>query len=292
MTSSLQSVKQRSYPQQTPQQPILKTKKRKRLFWGILSISLILHGVFLILPWPHKSLSTSTTQLSDEANDTALEEVPLAAMPAVSLDELSQSSTSREIASERTVTQQQSPVTAPRTAPTAPPPPIQQPVQSAQPQIQPPPVQLPAQQQISEPAVQPESQPAATHEEAITPSHASDRVSLAVDPMQSMVMLLGEDFPDLAGAKSGCYGLSGCRQLSGNYRQAATQLLAQLKAQGYTVKEIDDIDDPGHRVFEAIAPDKPNDIYYLNVYSPDAGSTVYVMAVEVLSLAELAALSS
>ena len=72
-----------------------------------------------------------------------------------------------------------------------------------------------------------------------------------------MVMLLSEDFPDLAEAQSGCYGLSGCRELSGNYQAAAKQLLAQLEAQGYQLTEREDIDGAGHRVFEAIAHNQP-----------------------------------
>lgn len=293
MTPSLQSPKKQSLEKQAPPQPILKARKRKRLFWGILSISLVLHGVFLVLPWSRKPLSTSTAQISNET-DAVLDDTPLATMPTISLDELRPPSTISEVdtAKEQPANQQQSTESAPQVIQQQTPLPlVQQPVQAIAP-IQPQPVRAPTQPAPAANNVQqPDLQPVVQPDDDIPHSHSTERTSLEVDPAQGSVMLLGEDFPDLAGAESGCYGLSGCRQLSGNYRQAAQQLLAQLDAQGYIVKKVDAIDDAGHRVFEAIAPDKPNEVYYLNVFSPGVGSTVYVMAVEILSLAQLEALS-
>ena len=100
-------------------------------------------------------------------------------------------------------------------------------------------------------------------------------------------MPLSEEFPHLAGAQSGCYGLAGCHQLASNYRQAAQQLIDQMEAQGYQLNERDDIEDTGHRVFEVIAPNEPEKIYYLNVLSPDVGSTVYVVTTDILNLEQL-----
>ncbi|MEL6263477.1 MAG: hypothetical protein AAFR12_20695 [Cyanobacteria bacterium J06626_6] len=106
-----------------------------------------------------------------------------------------------------------------------------------------------------------------------------------------VLVRLGSNFPHLAGAQAGCYGLESCHQLSGNFRQAAQQLIAQLKSQGYQLTEREDIDGTGHRVFEVIMPDDPNNTVYLNVYSPDVGSTVYVLTADILSLEQLQQLS-
>ncbi|MEO0706889.1 MAG: hypothetical protein AAF050_14640 [Cyanobacteria bacterium J06649_5] len=116
--------------------------------------------------------------------------------------------------------------------------------------------------------------------------------SLDNEPEYGAVIALGEEFPHLAEAQSGCYGLEGCQQLSGNYRRAAQQLIEQMESQGYQLTKRDDLDDTGHRVFEVIAPSEPEKTYYLNVFSPDAGSTVYVLAIDILSLTELQQLSS
>lgn len=224
-------------------------------------------------------------------NSEAASDMALMAMPTVSLSEI-KSAEADTLGQPVAIAQPVQP------APFLPPFSVQPP---AQPQIiQPRPVQPIAQLPI-QPPIQPPNISARPAEAAISVEqpvaqlpaadelspHSPDHSSVEVDPAQGTVMLLGEDFPDLADAESGCYGLAGCRQLSGNYRQAAEQLLAQLKAQGYQLTERDDIDSAGHRVFEAIAPDQPDDIYFLNVFSPAAGSTVYVMAAEILSLEQL-----
>ncbi|MEL6468331.1 MAG: hypothetical protein AAFQ74_01260 [Cyanobacteria bacterium J06623_4] len=107
-----------------------------------------------------------------------------------------------------------------------------------------------------------------------------------------MVVQLDGDFPHLAGAQAGCYGLESCHQLSGNFRQAAQQLITQMESQGYQLTEREDIDGTGHRVFEVTMPDDPNTIAYLNVYSPDVGSTVYVLTADILSLEQLQQLNA
>ncbi len=120
------------------------------------------------------------------------------------------------------------------------------------------------------------------------PSDIPSDISLEQDiPEHGMVVRLGDDFPDLAGAQSGCYGLENCRQINGNFRQIAQQLVSQMKSQGYELTEREDLDNTGHRVFEVIHPDDPSITHYLNVFSPDIGSAVYVLAVDILSLEEL-----
>lgn len=137
------------------------------------------------------------------------------------------------------------------------------------------------------------SQPAeSTSTETDSLSTPTFNSPIGADLEHDKVMLLGEEFPHLAGAQSGCYGLESCHQISGNYRRAAQQLIDQMAAQGYQLTERDDIDNTGHRVFEAITLNEPEKTYYLNVFSPDVGSTVYVLSVDILSLEELQQLSS
>ncbi|MEL7072309.1 MAG: hypothetical protein AAGN15_27235 [Cyanobacteria bacterium J06581_3] len=80
--------------------------------------------------------------------------------------------------------------------------------------------------------------------------------------------------------------------MRGNFRRAAEQLIEQMESKGYQLAELDDIDVTGHRIFEVIVPDEPDTTYFLNVFSSDSGSTIYVMALDILSLAELQQLSS
>ena len=299
------------------QQVTTKLEKRKQLACGLLLVSLISHAIVLALPWPRKSFSSINTQFSDRAEEVPAASDPVASLSTVSLGDIPQSadSISAEVVSQSAESLQQAPSalsqsvpppllaqptvqsTAPQSLSSQSTSPQSVPPQAVSPQIVPPQLTQPIVQPTAEPVpnsepTQPLNQPAVQSENETTSPHSSTQASLKVDPTQGTVMLLGEGFPDLVGARSNCYGVAGCRQLSGNYRQAAGQLVEQLKAQGYKVSKIESVDDPGHRVFEAIAPDRPDKIYYLNVYSPDVGNTVYVMAVEILSLAQLEALSS
>ena len=280
----------------------LKTKTNKRLFWGLFVISVLFHGVVLNLPWPRPSLS-SESQVSIDERDERLDNGQSEAISTVSLSDLdllpekSEKRAASDVPAPSPVNAQQhhdTAVVAPSAQPVQVQPaqqPIPQPVQTM--------VQLPVEQRPVQPS---STQPLPDSAESTSPSKQSSKkssddelssspASIETDPTQGMVMQLGKDFPDLAGAQSGCYGLAGCRQLSGNYRQAARQLIEQMKAMGYQLTERSDIDGAGHRVFEAIAPDKPNETYYLNIFSPDVGSTVYVMAADILSLEELKKLS-
>ena len=283
----------------------IKNQRRKRLFWGLFVVSIVFHGAVFNLPWPRPSLS-SASRLSD--NDEHLDADQPVAISAVSLSDLdpplekSEKRTAGEVLA-------RAPEDAPQPQDTAAPlsaQPIQ--VQPAQPPV-PQPVQILVQSPVEQSPVLPTfTQPPANFAESASPSESpstqipeegipeegipSSTASIDTDPTQGMVMRLGKGFPDLAGAQSGCYGLVGCRQLSGNYRQAARQLIAQMEARGYRLTERSDVDGAGHRVFEAIAPDQPDKTYYLNIFSPDVGSAVYVMAADILSLEELQKLSS
>ncbi|MEL6814828.1 MAG: hypothetical protein AAFP03_08435 [Cyanobacteria bacterium J06598_3] len=133
----------------------------------------------------------------------------------------------------------------------------------------------------SEPAPSESSQPESSQPESSQPESSQ--------PEPAMVVAVGDDFPHLAGAQGNCYNLASCYRLgdAGGYRQAAKALTEQMQAQGYAVSERDDIDSAGRRVFEVVMPGQPNDIYFLNVFSDEAGSAVYVMTMDILTLQEL-----
>ncbi|MGC1306570.1 MAG: hypothetical protein WA885_05020 [Phormidesmis sp.] len=153
--------------------------------------------------------------------------------------------------------------------------------------------QVQTQTQTMQPAPAPAEQSVVPPSQSQPPPDAEPLSSPASSPPpdtsleHGTVVRLGNDFPNLAGAQSGCYGLENCQQVSGNFRQAAQQLIAQMEGQGYQLTEREDLDNTGHRVFEVIDPDAPNATYYLNVFSPDIGSAVYVLTVNILSLEEL-----
>ncbi|PZO22740.1 MAG: hypothetical protein DCF25_02170 [Leptolyngbya foveolarum] len=254
---------------------MLQTQKTSRSFWGLFLLSSALHIVVVVLPWPNKAVPPASEPASEESLKThQLAAISTVSLPTVSLPAESQSA---DEPNQPAATVQQTPAIAAQSTP---------PAQTVQ--IQPQTVQIQP-QTVQPQTVQP--QPVQQDSPKESPAQAVDRSAIEVDPAQSTVMLLGKDFPDLEGAQSGCYGVEGCRQLSGNYRDTAAQLVVQLKAQGYQITKRNDIDDAGHRVFEAIAPDSPDKTYYLNIFASDAGNAVYVMAMDILSLAQLQQLS-
>lgn len=283
------------------------------MFWKLCLLSCFFHGVLFGLPWPQKALTQeseapaekalvfdsvsaiSTARLPADRLPSALNQDPLATGknrlsaadtsgdlpkslsdsvispgPVTSLDSV----TSSVISLERSHPIQS--IRAP---------------QIIEPVIQPQPLEqeVPATDLAASAPLQPLSPDPIDPQLSAEPELNS---SLDNEPEYGAVIALGEEFPHLAEAQSGCYGLEGCQQLSGNYRRAAQQLIEQMESQGYQLTERDDLDDTGHRVFEVIAPSEPEKTYYLNVFSPDAGSTVYVLAIDILSLTELQQLSS
>ncbi len=239
--------------------------------------SLGLHSAVLKLPWPTKPLPSKGDELNRELLNAAQPStISIASLPTP--DPSSADSSGEPKNSSSAIS------TSLPAAPTSPQQP--QPVQPA-PSVQPIQPDVPQTLAPAELASPPPSQPEI---ERLPPD--STVPFPETSPEHDVVVHLGDDFPHLAGAQSGCYGLANCRQLSGNYRQAARLLLTQMTDQGYQLAERDDIDNTGHRVFEVITPHEPNVIYYLNVFSPDVGSTVYVMTVNVLSLEQLKQLSS
>lgn len=92
------------------------------------------------------------------------------------------------------------------------------------------------------------------------------------------------DLPILAGTESGCFGIGTCHQIETNFRTAGQTLQAQLKAQGYTVKLREDMEETGQEVYEIA---KDNETRYLNVLSSDLGTAVYLVTTQPVSLNQL-----
>jgi hypothetical protein len=98
------------------------------------------------------------------------------------------------------------------------------------------------------------------------------------------------NFPQLANAQAGCFGLENCHQVDGgNFRQVGTNLVEQLRGQGYRVEPRDDLEETGVKVYEVTQDETTQ---YLTVLSPELGVAIYVLAAEPVSVAELQAAES
>ncbi|MEM1308546.1 MAG: hypothetical protein AAGF98_03420 [Cyanobacteria bacterium P01_H01_bin.153] len=121
------------------------------------------------------------------------------------------------------------------------------------------------------------------------------RSAFAFTPSTDAEPLLGygRDFPHVAAAVGGCFGLSDCRQVSGvgSYRTVARSLVAGLEDDGYTVTLRDDLEDTGRNVYE-LTPPGASERQFLMVFSGDDGSAIYVIGTEIMTLDELRSLST
>ncbi|GAB4375744.1 MAG: hypothetical protein Kow00121_21880 [Elainellaceae cyanobacterium] len=99
------------------------------------------------------------------------------------------------------------------------------------------------------------------------------------------------DFPHLTAAETGCSGTTSplCRQVEGNLRATSQQLQDQLQAQGYEVKVRDDLEETGRQVYQV---SKAEATSFLSVISSGLGETVYVLAAEPVTQADLEQLAT
>jgi len=287
---------------------LLKHQKSRFLFWKLCLLSFFLHGITFGIPWPQNLAQKEDGILRSSADDLLEPSEPLtisavalpkAARPAEEATVPSQQESLALAKTELPTVSSPVPSLSPEqlySAQAAQPTPsaVSQPTQPEDPQQNlqqgAAPSSLPLEEHHQKPL---EEMPSSSTSSSETPSSTSPELTnpLGATPEYGKVMPLSQDFPDLADVQTGCYGVEGCRQLSGNFRRAAQQLKEQMEASGYQLTERNDIENTGHRVFEVIAPQEPDKTYYLNVFSPDIGSAVYVLSVEILSLEELQALS-
>lgn len=114
-------------------------------------------------------------------------------------------------------------------------------------------------------------------------------------PEAGIAMQFGTNFPHLAGAKSGCYGLDNCRIAEGqNYTDALREISEQLETQGYTLTPYtgnDDSDVRNHRIFEMRLPSEPNaDVKYLNVFGEGLKTAIYIITPRIITQEDLQSL--
>lgn len=267
-------------------------KLANRLFWGGLVFSLSLHGIVMMLPWSIRPSVSDSLELVP-AEVESVDGISVSILPAVEQLQVEQL---------QPVEKSQVPVSLVSIAEPDVPLPPAEPVWLellSQPPVEDP---VPAQPDVINESVEPAPLPSEELliieelqplEEKPVLDNPKPEVVVDESPEHDVVVRLASDFPHLAGAQSGCYGLENCHRLEhgGNYRQAARQLMAQMQAQGYQVSERDDIDEPGHRVFDVIPPEDAEVTYYLNVFSDGSQSAVYALTLNILSLRELQQLS-
>ena len=116
------------------------------------------------------------------------------------------------------------------------------------------------------------------------------------EPEAGIAVQFSNDFPHLAGAQTGCYGLDNCRRVDGqNYKEALQSIRENLEAQGYVLTPYegnDDSDVRNHRIYEMRLPeDSEADVKYLNVFGEGLKAAIYIITLRLITPAELQALT-
>ncbi|MEO0432682.1 MAG: hypothetical protein AAF151_13420 [Cyanobacteria bacterium J06656_5] len=119
----------------------------------------------------------------------------------------------------------------------------------------------------------------------------------ASEPEAGIAIQFDSDFPHVAGAVSGCYGLENCRRAEGqNYTDTLREISEGLEAQGYELTPYDDNDDSdvrNHRIFEMRLPSDPDaEVKYLNVFGDGLKAAIYIITPNIITQADLQALES
>lgn len=117
------------------------------------------------------------------------------------------------------------------------------------------------------------------------------------EPEAGIAVQFNSNFPHLAGAEAGCYGLENCRKAEGqNYLGALSSIRQGLEAQGYELTPYtgnDDSDVRNHRIYKMRLPNDPDAaIKYLNVFGGEPEATIYIITPRLITQAELQALET
>lgn len=228
-----------------------------------LLLSLGLHMLLFLLPLlPDRVAEPDETDaVEPEETSVALTPLPLEPTPQPSVAD-------------------SSPASIPTPAPV--PAPVNSPVPAPVPPIAPAPLPTP----IPTPApVEVAPTPSAASPEPRSEAVPFPSASPTVPPPQTQIVAPLADFPHLA-ESSGCsnQATEGCRQVGGNFRQVSQALREQLRQQGYTVSPRDDLEETGRQVYEVTKDDRTR---YLSIISADLGETVYVLAAEPVTQADI-----
>ncbi|MGJ3253525.1 MAG: hypothetical protein ACFE0J_20685 [Elainellaceae cyanobacterium] len=220
----------------------------------MLLLSLLLHGVFLLVPVPANQQSDDRLESSEETS-----------IKITQLPDRTQAPPTPDSSEPPTPDSSEPPAPKPRASSSVP---SRSPSSSPIPPASPRPT-TPA--DSSEPSTRPDLAAPETPETPETPE----------PPVADSTPLPFANFPHLANARAGCFGLGNCRQVEGgSFRQVGTNLVDQLKDQGYDVDPRDDLEETGIKVYEVT---HDGDTQYLTVLSPWSGETggaFYVLAPE------------
>ncbi len=219
----------------------------------MLVLSIVLHGMLIFIPAPHES--------SDDASELAETSIQITRLPELT-----------------------------NPAPTSPSPPVpSEPNPELTAEFNPP---QPADGGRSAPPHAPPSAstiPSAPPSPPPTPaSTANSEPSAAANPAAPPLIdtpLPFANFPQLANAEGGCFGLENCHQVEdGNFRQVGARFIEQLRDQGYRVDPREDLEETGTKVYEVTQDETTQ---YLTVLSPELGVAVYVLAAEPVTVSKL-----
>ncbi len=115
------------------------------------------------------------------------------------------------------------------------------------------------------------------------------------DPEAGIATPFNDDFPHIAGAQSGCYGLENCRIVDGQtFRDIAKAIRQDLEAKGYKLIPYDNSDSGGgnHRIYEMRLLNEPDtEVNYLNIFGEGLTGAFYVITPQLIEREDLEALA-
>lgn len=225
----------------------------------LLGLSIALHGSLLLLPVRWLSIAETTEPSLEpeelpESGAIALTTLPPIAQPAAPAEPVE--------------------VAPPESLPEPEPPPLVQvpPAVAEIPQV----VETPEREPEPEPDSQPEPEPEPTNTE----------------PEAGIAVRFSNDFPHVAGAASGCFGLENCRTIAGEtFRDVAKAIREGLEAKGYELTPEDNGDESGgnHRIYRMISP-PDNQVKYLNIFGEGLTGAFYLITSDPIKRGDLEAL--
>ncbi|NEQ53956.1 MAG: hypothetical protein F6K11_28140 [Leptolyngbya sp. SIO3F4] len=114
------------------------------------------------------------------------------------------------------------------------------------------------------------------------------------EPEAGIAIQFNDDFPHIAGAQSGCFGLENCRIVDGqSFRDVAKAILQDLEAKGYELTPYDNSDSGGgnHRIYEMRQlSDSDIALKYLNIFGEGLTGAFYVITPELIERGDLESL--
>lgn len=270
---------------------------RRSWFLGMVLISVGAHALLMPLPIPNKppeAIAEDEQTVAKDVPAVTVEAIPLRSLPASPQKSPPQRSlppqtANRQAPPNRALSAAAPPVPQPQPEQLVQQPVQQQPEQSINPQPEAP---------VSDPLPPDPVSPDPVSPDPVSPESPEQEEDVNAGPLQSeyeqgKLVVLADDFPHLANAQSGCFGLSNCLRVpsQGSYRKDAEALVKQMEDSGYQVQPDETIDEPGHRVYVVEKLSEPDKTYFLNVFS-DSGSMLYTLSSEIMSLTELQQLAS